>query len=331
MKTKDDWTQDVDEDGCGYCDDNQVVKRKERGAARQVTVHYGTITSDNCVMRDAEARDRHAKDKKLKVMCFEMEAAGLMNSLPCLVTRGIYDYSDTHKNDEWHNYAALAAVVYVRELLLVLRGQKVTGMPSWAKEAQHTSSKSTQAVSNGAELSAGMLVCSAFCTDVPFAFTWRPHELYLTISDDRLRVYQVIFPRVQAPSTSTNSAEQRTNELRRTFTDVTPENKPSALFNIRVPRETILLPRSSRNRAVQFFPAEEPCGNAAVIVGPRYGPTPAPPIGVYLRPVDLGGWVIVEESGAGETVLYESETKLEGRFPEMWDKSDWIFAPCDGN
>jgi nucleoside phosphorylase len=49
-----------------------VVKREDHESFRQVTVYYGTIASGNCVMRDAEARDRHAKDKKLKVMCFEM-------------------------------------------------------------------------------------------------------------------------------------------------------------------------------------------------------------------------------------------------------------------
>ncbi|KAK2050877.1 hypothetical protein LY76DRAFT_529594, partial [Colletotrichum caudatum] len=32
-------------------------------------------------------------------ICFEMEAAGLMDKFPCLVIRGICDYADTHKND----------------------------------------------------------------------------------------------------------------------------------------------------------------------------------------------------------------------------------------
>lgn len=38
------------------------------------------------------------------VLCFEMEAAGLMNTFPCLVIRGICDYSDSHKNKEWQAY-----------------------------------------------------------------------------------------------------------------------------------------------------------------------------------------------------------------------------------
>jgi nucleoside phosphorylase len=41
-------------------------------------------------------RDKLASEKG--VLCFEMEAAGLMNQFPCLVIRGICDYSDSHKN-----------------------------------------------------------------------------------------------------------------------------------------------------------------------------------------------------------------------------------------
>ncbi|KAK2601578.1 hypothetical protein QQS21_004896 [Conoideocrella luteorostrata] len=46
-----------------------------------------------------------------------MEAAGLMNHFPCLVVRGICDYSDSHKNKEWQAYAAVAAAVYAKEHL----------------------------------------------------------------------------------------------------------------------------------------------------------------------------------------------------------------------
>jgi hypothetical protein len=61
---------------------------------------------------------------------------GLIDSLQCLVIRGICDYSDSLKNDDWHNYAALAATVYVREVLLVMRPQTVAVMPSWIRERE---------------------------------------------------------------------------------------------------------------------------------------------------------------------------------------------------
>jgi nucleoside phosphorylase len=62
-------------------------------------IHYGLIASANTLMKDVRIRDRLAADKG--VLCFEMEAAGLMNQFPCLVIRGICDYADSHKNNEW--------------------------------------------------------------------------------------------------------------------------------------------------------------------------------------------------------------------------------------
>lgn len=46
-----------------------------------------------------------------------MEAAGLTNHFPCLVIRGICDYSDSHKNKEWQGYAAMMAASYTKDLL----------------------------------------------------------------------------------------------------------------------------------------------------------------------------------------------------------------------
>lgn len=54
-----------------------------------------------------------------------MEAAGLMNSFPCLVIRGIYDYADSHKNEKWLSYAAATAAAYAKEILSVIPPQEV--------------------------------------------------------------------------------------------------------------------------------------------------------------------------------------------------------------
>jgi nucleoside phosphorylase len=41
-----------------------------------------------------------------------------MNHFPCLVVRGICDYSDTHKNKDWQGYAAaMVAAAYAKDLL----------------------------------------------------------------------------------------------------------------------------------------------------------------------------------------------------------------------
>lgn len=122
---------------CNQCDSRKMVERSNRRKDRAIHVHYGTIASGNCVLKDAITRDAYATDPELNVLCFEMEAAGLMNILPSLVIRGICDYCDSHKNDEWHKYAALAAAVYARELLLVLRPQRVDTTPNWVVQLVH--------------------------------------------------------------------------------------------------------------------------------------------------------------------------------------------------
>jgi len=66
------------------------------------------------VIKDGVLRDQLAQP--YNVLCFEMEAAGVMANFPCLVIRGISDYCDTHKNDLWHGYAAATAASYAREL-----------------------------------------------------------------------------------------------------------------------------------------------------------------------------------------------------------------------
>ena len=59
------------------------------------------------------------------MLCFEMEAAGLMNHFPCLVIRGICDYSDSHKNKEWQGYAAMSAAAYAKDLLCRIAPNRV--------------------------------------------------------------------------------------------------------------------------------------------------------------------------------------------------------------
>ncbi|KAL4783423.1 ankyrin [Aspergillus varians] len=86
-------------------------------------IHYGLIASGNQLMKDAIIRDKLAEEKD--VLCFEMEAAGLMNHFPCLVIRGICDYSDSHKNKEWQGFAAMVAAAYVKDLLRQIHPKKV--------------------------------------------------------------------------------------------------------------------------------------------------------------------------------------------------------------
>jgi nucleoside phosphorylase len=105
----------------GYtCDQRSSDRQKPRSQRESgVEVHYGTIASGNQVIKDAKERDKVSAELG-GVLCFEMEAAGLMNSFPCLVIRGICDYADSHKNKRWQPYAAGVAAAYAKELLSVI-------------------------------------------------------------------------------------------------------------------------------------------------------------------------------------------------------------------
>jgi nucleoside phosphorylase len=84
-------------------------------------VHYGLIVSGNQVIEDAKARNILNKELGGKVLCVEMEAAGIANNFPCLAIRGICDYADSHKNKAWQEHAAAVAAAYAKALLLFVQ------------------------------------------------------------------------------------------------------------------------------------------------------------------------------------------------------------------
>lgn len=104
-------------------DPSNFEPRPQRMAGDELVVHYGLIASANKLMKDALMRDKLANGKD--ILCFEMEAAGLMNHFPCLIIRGICDYSDSHKNKEWQGYAAMVAAAYAKDLLCRIAPNKV--------------------------------------------------------------------------------------------------------------------------------------------------------------------------------------------------------------
>jgi nucleoside phosphorylase len=83
-------------------------------------VHFGTVGSADILLRSAETRDRLAAQHR--VLAFEMETAGVAagvanRGVNWFVVRGITDYCDEHKNDDWHQYGSLVAAGGVRGLL----------------------------------------------------------------------------------------------------------------------------------------------------------------------------------------------------------------------
>ena len=102
---------------CQECDGTGLIERLPR-ETNEPQVHYGSVASADFLMKDAELRDRLSQ--KHGILCFEMEAAGLVGHFSCLVLKGLSDYSDTHKNKHWQGYAALVAAIYAKELLSMI-------------------------------------------------------------------------------------------------------------------------------------------------------------------------------------------------------------------
>ncbi|UKZ80411.1 hypothetical protein TrVFT333_008170 [Trichoderma virens FT-333] len=100
-------------------DVNTVVMNDQR-LPGDPKIHYGLIASGNQVIKDSFTRDEINRRLGGQVLCFEMEAAGLMNNFPCLVIRGISDYADSKKNNQWRGYAAAIAAAFTKEFLQII-------------------------------------------------------------------------------------------------------------------------------------------------------------------------------------------------------------------
>ncbi|KAF2194641.1 Pfs, NB-ARC and ankyrin domain protein [Zopfia rhizophila CBS 207.26] len=137
-------------DTCELCSSDRLVERPSRGD-QDVVVHYGTVASGNQVMRDGATRDRFSSELG-GVLCFEMEAAGLMNSFPCLVIRGICDYADSHKNKRWQPYAAATAAACAKEVLSAMPAIEVA-TTSTARSIMETAGRETRnSMENGGNI-----------------------------------------------------------------------------------------------------------------------------------------------------------------------------------
>ncbi|KAJ9217190.1 hypothetical protein DTO166G4_1245 [Paecilomyces variotii] len=114
---------------------SHVVNRKPR-KGDLVQVHVGKIGSADQVMKDASTRDQLANAHD--IICFEMECAALVDNLRCITIRGICDYSDSHKNDRWHGYAAAVAAVYAKALLEIMPSLEVEGPRGITQQIQES-------------------------------------------------------------------------------------------------------------------------------------------------------------------------------------------------
>ncbi|KAL4924706.1 uncharacterized protein BDV17DRAFT_207379 [Aspergillus undulatus] len=79
-------------------------------------LHIGRMASANIVMKSEVHRDKLAGDHG--VIGFEMEGAGVWSyKVPCIIVKGISDWADNRKNDDWHYYAAATGASAAKALI----------------------------------------------------------------------------------------------------------------------------------------------------------------------------------------------------------------------
>ncbi|KAF3070243.1 hypothetical protein CFAM422_006774 [Trichoderma lentiforme] len=81
----------------------------------KIAIHVGSVASGDTVLKSG--LDRDAISQKEGIIAFEMEAAGIWDEIPCLIVKGVSDYADSHKHNEWQNFAAATAAATTNALL----------------------------------------------------------------------------------------------------------------------------------------------------------------------------------------------------------------------
>ncbi|KAL7964914.1 hypothetical protein HDV63DRAFT_234690 [Trichoderma sp. SZMC 28014] len=94
------------------------LKKKRAGEIRKAgdpAIHIGIVGSGDRVIKSGEHRDQIAKPKG--IIAFEMEGAGIMEEIPCVVVKGVCDYADCHKSKKWQDFAAATASSALQAIL----------------------------------------------------------------------------------------------------------------------------------------------------------------------------------------------------------------------
>ncbi|EED22016.1 conserved hypothetical protein [Talaromyces stipitatus ATCC 10500] len=119
------------------CTGDLVQRHRLNTDSPQPIIHIGTIASANSVMKSGEHRDQLAENEG--VIGFEMEGAGVWDSLPCVIIKGVCDYADSHKNKIWQNYAAATAASCAKAVLAYW----VNGLQQQPQATSHPKPSST--------------------------------------------------------------------------------------------------------------------------------------------------------------------------------------------
>ena len=99
----------------------------------ELLIYFGKVASGETVMKSGHHRDDIVS--RLDVSAFEMEGAGVSHNFPTVIIKGVCDYADSHKHDQWQKYAAARAAACMKALLGLWRP---TDAPHLGPHGKHT-------------------------------------------------------------------------------------------------------------------------------------------------------------------------------------------------
>lgn len=114
-------TQSCERTGCNAI----PISLLERGPPKErgpLPVHFGVFGSEDVVMRSGNYTRTLLKDKG--IVAIDMESRGIWHAagshIPrdVVIIRGVSDYADSHKNDAWQPYAAMASACMIKAFVV---------------------------------------------------------------------------------------------------------------------------------------------------------------------------------------------------------------------
>ncbi|CAK3812899.1 TPR [Lecanosticta acicola] len=227
-----------------------------------------------------------------------MEVAGLEDSFPCIVIRGICDYSDSYKTKRWQRYAAASAAAFAKDLL---RFVNVQHLEELTPVKQPTSESQTDNSDDGMLGTAfhGTLRKWIQARDVPLSLHNVPIAGYFvprTSEMDRLNTF--FFPK------SSNRSRQRIFVVHGMIFKILQVNS----FNGWAPHTTLYLLildnvdrdwRSKDPKAFNYRDVLPDADHGNVIVTSRLADLQIPYASIELQPIDSAQSEELLQSRAG--------------------------------
>ena len=124
------------------------LMEEEKALARdpELLIFFGVVASGDVVMKSWFHRNEVVSKQRLgnqKIIAFEMEGAGVWETFPTVVIKGVSDYADSHKRDEWQAHAAARAAACAKAFLTQWTKTDTEKLPSWTSPSGTISKRST--------------------------------------------------------------------------------------------------------------------------------------------------------------------------------------------